>query len=105
MDVSVPNALDLRDPAGAGLTLDALLGTDYALPQAISAAAYMQGASAILAPSAAKVGRASGDFNIIIFFELTGVMLSSRYGLLVPESKPRPGTRITVLGHEPPDLP
>lgn len=105
MDVSLPRVLDLRDPTRANVTLDALTGSDYSLPQAIAAAAYGQGLAGILAPSAAKIGAASGDFNVMIFFELTGATRPLRYGFLAPDSKPRPGTRITVLGHEPPDLP
>jgi hypothetical protein len=106
LDISVPSALDLRDPSAVGLDVSDLLddGVDaYVLSQAIGAAAYSRGLTGILAPGATAMGRATGDYNVMVFFTLTGAT-KTVYGFLVPETDPRPGVGIIVHGSEAPDL-
>ena len=105
--VSMPSALDLRDPASVGLTLDDLtqIGpAGYQLPQAIAAAAYAQRYTGLLAPSATKMGDLAGDHNVMVFFDLTG-KTKLRYGLTVLETAIRPGVSIVFDGKETPNLP
>lgn len=106
LDIAVPSALDLRDPASVGLTRDDLLGDGvdaYLLPQAIGAAAYAQGLTGILAPSATAMGQTSGDYNVIVFFELTG-STKVVYGFTVPETTPRSDIVIELGDSEIPNL-
>lgn len=106
LEIGMPAALDLRDPTSVGLTRADLLddGIDaYLLPQAIGAAAYARGLSGILAPSATDLGVASGDYNVIVFFDLTGTT-KVVYGFTVPETVPRPGTMIEIGESEMPNL-
>jgi RES domain-containing protein len=106
MDIGLPSALDLRDPVSVGLTRADLLddGVDaYLLPQAIGASAYARGLTGILAPSATAMGHTSGDYNVIVFFELTGTT-KVVYGFNVPETAPRSGIVIEVGDSETPNL-
>ena len=80
--------LDLRDPAPAGLDLDALTGPDYLLPQAIAAEASARKLEGVLVPSATGVGEQGRDFNVVIF---TGNL--------------RPGSEITLVDTKTPRLP
>jgi RES domain-containing protein len=106
MDVSLPTALDLRDPSLVGLQSSDLLGDGInacLLPQALGAEAYARGLTGVLAPSATAMGQTSGDFNVIVFFDLTGAT-KRIYGFTVPETAPRPGVVIEVKGRETPNL-
>ena len=106
LDIAVPSTLDLRDPSSVGLNRDDLLGDDtdaYLLPQAIGAAAFGRGLTGILAPSATTMGQTSGDYNVVVFFELTGAT-KVVYGFTVPESAPRSGIVIEVGDSETPTL-
>ena len=58
--------LDLRDPSLAALTVDDLTGDDYALPQAIGAAALARRFEGLLVPTATGVGESGRDFNVIV---------------------------------------
>jgi hypothetical protein len=49
------------------------------------------------------MGRESGDCNVMVFFDLTGAT-KTVYGFRVPETAPRPGVVVTVVGSEAPDL-
>jgi hypothetical protein len=80
--------LDLRDPAPAGLDLDALTDPDYLLPQAIAAEASARKLEGLLVPSATGVGEQGRDFNVVIF---TGNL--------------RPGSEITLVDTKTPRLP
>ena len=104
LDVDLPSVLDLRDLAPLGLAADDLIGADYVLPQDIAATAYNEGLSGILAPSATGLGRESGDYNVIVFYEPTGAM-TTVYGFPTPVLRPRPGIAVRILGSERPVLP
>jgi RES domain-containing protein len=106
LDVSVPSVLDLRDPGSVGLQPHDLLSDDpgaYALPQAISSTAYARGLSGLLVPTATTMGQASGDYNVIVFYELTGATRTV-HGFVVPETVPRNGIVVAVAGSETPNL-
>ena len=106
LDISMPSVLDLRDPSSVGLTPRDLLSDDpgaYVLPQAISAAAYARGLTGLLVPTATTMGQASGDYNVIVFYELTGTTRTV-HGFVVPETAPRSGSAIAVAGSEIPNL-
>jgi hypothetical protein len=49
------------------------------------------------------MGHASGDYNVMIFFDLTGAT-KTVYGFLVPETAPRQDVVITVMDSEAPNL-
>lgn len=59
--------LDLRDPSPAVIGRGSLLGDDYALTQAIGAAAVAEGLEGLLVPSATGVGAPGADFNVVVF--------------------------------------
>lgn len=80
--------LDLRDPSALGIDLDALIGPDYSLPQAISSAAFAQGFEGLLVPSATGVGEAGRDYNVIIFTDNL-----------------KPGSEIRFVENKTPNLP
>jgi hypothetical protein len=106
MDVSLPSALDLRNPASVGLQLSDLLddGVDaLLLPQSISAAAYARGLTGILAPSATAMGQADSDYNVMAFFDLTGTT-KIVHGYTLPVTAPRQGSVIDIKGSEQPNL-
>jgi RES domain-containing protein len=106
IDIGLPSALDLRDPAIVGLNRAELLGDGldaYLLPQAIGAEAYRRGLRGILAPSATSMGQTSGDYNVIVFLELTGAT-KVVYGFTVPETMPRSDIVIEVGDSEIPHL-
>ena len=92
--VTLPAALDLRDPSCAGLSVADLTGTDYELAQAISAAAYTAKLSGLLVPSASGVGEPGSNFNVVVYFD-------GDPGNVVP----RPGSRVDVLLTQTPNLP
>jgi len=104
MTVALPSAMDLRDPGRVGLAVGTLTGDDYELPRAIASAAYARGASGLLVPTATGVGAASGDYNVVVFFELTG-NVTTVYGFPTAETTPRTGVAIEILGSEAPNLP
>ncbi len=65
MEVSLSAVLDCRDPARIGIALDDLTRDyDFAVPQAIAAAALVRDAEALLIPSATALGD-----NIVVFPE------------------------------------
>jgi hypothetical protein len=61
------SVLDLRDLAHTGISHADVLGADYLLPQAIGAAAYVQGLEGLLVPTATGVGEAGRDYNVIVY--------------------------------------
>jgi RES domain-containing protein len=67
LHVRLAAALDLRDPSPAGLTVDALTGADFLLPQSIGATAFERGLEGLLVPSATGVGEPGRDFNVVIY--------------------------------------
>jgi len=81
-----------------------LTGNDYTVPQNIAAMAYSEGLSGILAPSATGLGRDSGDYTVIVFYEPTGAT-TRIYGFPTPVLRPRPGIAVRILGSESPVLP
>jgi hypothetical protein len=106
MDVQLPSVLDLRDPTSVGLQAADLLndGVDgLLLPQAIAAAAYARGLSGILAPTATVTGQADADYNVMMFFELTGTTRIV-YGFTLPVTAPRQEIVIEIRGGEQPNL-
>lgn len=106
MDVSLPSVLDLRDPRTVGLQPSDLLddsATGYLLPQAISAEAYKRGLSGLLVPTATEMGQSTGDYNVIIFFDLTGTT-KVVYGFTLLVTVPRPSIVIEIQGSEQPNL-
>jgi hypothetical protein len=67
LHIRLAAVLDLRDPSRAGLTVDALTGPDYLLPQAIGAAAFDRKLEGMLVPSATGVGETGREFNVIMY--------------------------------------
>jgi hypothetical protein len=104
MEVALPSALDLRDPDQLGISPDVLLGDDYGEAQQIAAEAYAAGLAGLLVPTATALGVADGDFNVIVFFEITG-QGRGVYGMSTPVTVPRSGTTVRVLGMEELNLP
>jgi RES domain-containing protein len=104
MAVDLPSTLDLRDPTKVNLPAEIITSDDYGLAQEIAAAAYTAGLSGILAPSATGLGTASGDYNVMVFYEPTGDTLSI-YGFPTPMTRPRSGSTVRVLETESPILP
>ena len=104
LEVVLPSVLDLRDPAALGIPAPTFLGDDYELTQLIAEAAYEEGLSGLLVPTASGVGVAAGDHNVVVFFETAGAT-SLAFGLALPGTAPRPGVNVTVLGVEHPILP
>ena len=49
------------------------------------------------------MGQNDGDYNVMVFFDLTGATRTV-YGFLVPETAPCTGVVITVRGSEAPEL-
>ena len=49
------------------------------------------------------MGQNDGDYNVMVYFDLTGAT-TTVYGFLVPETAPRRGVVITVRGSETPSL-
>src|SRR5262249_21166924 len=80
--------LDLRDPSVAGLVPEDLLDDDYALPQAIGAAAFTRQLEGLLVPSATGVGETGRDYNVVIYTE-----------------NMRPDSEITFVESKTPNLP
>jgi hypothetical protein len=88
LHMTLQAVLDIRNPSPAGLSLDALTGEDYALPQAIAAAAHADGLEGLLVPTATAVGEIGADFNVVIF-----------------TTSLRPGSEIRFLEKRTPNLP
>lgn len=64
--VRLATALDIRDPAVAGLAAAALTSDDYSLTQAVGAATFARGIEGLLVPSATGVGEPGRDYNVVI---------------------------------------
>ena len=92
--VTLPKALDLRDPSPAGFTVSALIGDDYMLPQEIAATAYAAGMSGLLVPTATRLDEQGADFNVIVFLDI-----------LEGQTRPRAGTAIELVMSQTPNLP
>lgn len=104
LDVALPKALDLRDPPSLGIPSVVFTGEDYQTAQEIAAAAYADGLSGLLVPSATGLGQSTGDFNVILFFKTTGSTVMT-YGFATPATIPCDGIVVSVLGSEKPQLP
>ena len=88
LQLGLSAVLDIRDPSIAGLAVDDLIGPDVSLPQAIGAAAFVQGLEGLLVPSATGVGETGRDFNIVVFTDNL-----------------RPGSEIRFIESKTPNLP
>ena len=104
LEVALPSVLDLRSWKQLGVSQHAFLGNDYEDTQQIAAAAYAAGLIGLLVPTATGLGAADGDFNVIVFYEVTGAS-TLVYGLPVPATAPRPGATVRVVGRDQPNLP
>lgn len=104
LEIALPVALDLRTPEPLGIAAEVLSGDNYEPGQIIGAAAYTAGSSGLLVPSATGLGEATGDYNVIVFFELTGRTMAV-YGFPVPEATPRDGVTVRIVSSERPVLP
>jgi RES domain-containing protein len=104
LEVMLPSVLDLRSPKKLGLDASILLGTDCAAPQGIAAVAYDEGLAGLLVPTATALGEADGDFNVVVFYEVTGTS-TLVYATPVPDVTPRAGTIVRVLDTQKPILP